>query len=233
MSEKDKKDYYISVTMTQLVLCALVVVLVFFMSKNENGIKNDYTKLIEYNLDSVEVVSAIRSIRHYIIDGSRVRSDQDDLNGAGGPDMEFLEATKNTSFSPVFATSQICSPVEKGRYTSYFGYRTNPISGDFSFHTGIDIAAPERTDIRAAFGGRVTKKGYDGQAGNYVYLTHDDGFVTFYCHCSEILVDVGNVIRQGETIALVGATGSATGPHVHFEVRKDGIRYNPVWLLEK
>lgn len=240
MSEKNKKDYYLSVVLSQILLCSLTVILVFLISKNENGLKDDFSKLIEYNLDSVELVSVIETIKEYMIpDDADTFSvfydiaENDALNGSGGPDLEFFEATKNTSFSPVFATTEICSPIERGRYTSYFGYRTNPISGVFSFHTGIDIAAPEGTNIRAAFSGTVTKKGYDEQAGNYIYLTHDGGFVTFYCHCSEILADIDAVIRQGETIALIGATGSATGPHVHFEVRKDGIRYNPVWLLEK
>lgn len=239
MSEKVKKDYYLSVLLSQIFICIFIVALIFVISKNEKGIKDDFSELIGYSLDSVELGSAIETIKnHFVTDDSqlisdRLNSQKIDLNGTGGPDINFLEATKNTSFSPVFATTQICSPIEKGRYTSYFGYRTNPISGDFSFHTGIDIAAPEKTNIRAAFSGKVSKKGYDEQAGNYIYLTHDDGFVTFYCHCSEILVETDTVIRQGETIALVGSTGSATGPHVHFEVRKDGIRYNPVWLLEK
>ena len=75
--------------------------------------------------------------------------------------------------------------------------------------------------------------GEDSRAGKYIFLTHDDGYVTFYCHCSEILAEVGAVIRQGETIALVGSTGWSTGPHLHFEVRKNNIRYNPLYILER
>ena len=97
----------------------------------------------------------------------------------------------------------------------------------------MDIAAPEGTKIRAAFSGRVLKSGFDSKAGNYLYLSHNDGLVTFYCHCSEITVEAGTVVRRGETVALVGSTGYSTGPHLHFEVRKDNIRYNPLWLLGK
>ena len=132
-----------------------------------------------------------------------------------------------------FSTAKILPPIENGRYTSYFGYRISPITGEYGFHTGLDIAAPEKTKIRAAFGGTVLKSGFDEKAGNYLYLSHDDGLVTFYCHCSDILAEIGTVVRQGETIALVGSTGYSTGPHLHFEVRKDNIRYNPLWLLEK
>ena len=63
-------------------------------------------------------------------------------------------------------------------------------------------------------------------------MTHSDGFETFYCHLSEILAEEGAVIRQGETIALVGSTGWSTGPHLHFEVRNEGERLNPLWVLE-
>lgn len=154
------------------------------------------------------------------------------LNGTGGEDLEIYQAAENTSFARFKVTSPAVKPIENGRYTSYFGYRINPITGKFSFHTGIDIAAIEGTKIRAAYSGVVTKVSEDDRAGKYIFLSHDDGFVTFYCHCSEILAQEGAVIRQGETIAKVGTTGWSTGPHLHFEIRKNNIRYNPIYILE-
>ncbi len=154
------------------------------------------------------------------------------LTGSGGEDLEIYKAADNTSFSPIRSTSPTVPPIENGRYTSYFGYRISPITGEFSFHTGLDIAAAEGTKIRAVLSGRVLRIGEDDRAGKYIFLQHDDGFVTFYCHCSEIMAQVGAVIRQGETIARVGSTGWSTGPHLHFEVRKDNIRYNPLNILE-
>ncbi len=130
-------------------------------------------------------------------------------------------------------SDEILCPIENPRYTSYFGYRTNPITGEYSFHTGVDIAADTGTKIRAAFSGRVTKTGEDDRAGKYIFLEHDNGLVTFYCHCSEILAVKGANILQGETVALVGSTGWSTGPHVHFEVRKDGEHIDPMKLLQK
>lgn len=155
-----------------------------------------------------------------------------EFNGTGGDDLEIYQAADNTSFAKLKTTSPIVKPIENGRYTSYFGYRINPITGKFSFHTGIDIAAAQGTKIRAAYSGIVTKVSEDDRAGKYIFLTHDDGFVTFYCHCSEILASEGAVIRQGETIAKVGTTGWSTGPHLHFEIRKNNIRYNPIYILE-
>ncbi len=154
------------------------------------------------------------------------------LSGTGGEDMKIYEAAKNTSFARFKTTAPAINPIENGRYTSYFGYRVNPITGEFSFHTGLDIAAKEGTKIRAAYGGKVTRIGEDDRAGKYIFLTHDDGLVTFYCHCSEITAEQGAVIRQGETIARVGSTGWSTGPHLHFEIRKENIRYNPIFILE-
>ncbi|MGN0487479.1 MAG: M23 family metallopeptidase [Acutalibacteraceae bacterium] len=160
------------------------------------------------------------------------QSDQtEEAKGQGGEDLQIYKAQANTSFAPVKLTAPILPPIKNGRFTSGFGYRINPITGKFSFHTGLDIAAESGTNIRAVLNGTVLKTGEDERAGKYILLSHSDSLVTFYCHCSDILAEKGAVIRQGETLAKVGSTGWSTGPHLHFEVRKDGIRYNPAWLL--
>lgn len=152
--------------------------------------------------------------------------------GAGGEDIPIYKAAENTSFAPFVITDKLLCPIENGRYTSYFGYRIHPITGERSFHTGLDIAADKGTPIRAALKGKVTRIGEDSRAGKYVFITHSDGFVTFYCHCDEILVEENMNINRGETVAKVGSTGWSTGPHLHFEIRRDGIRLNPLWALE-
>ncbi|MCM1365352.1 MAG: peptidoglycan DD-metalloendopeptidase family protein [Faecalibacterium sp.] len=160
-----------------------------------------------------------------------MKKSADSTDGKGGEDISY-KAQENTSFAPVATTAPIVAPVSSTKYTSQFGYRINPITNERSFHTGLDIAAPLGTKIRAAYAGTVRKTGEDSHSGKYIFLTHSDGFETFYCHCSEILAEQGAVIRQGETIALVGSTGWSTGPHLHFEIRKDGTRLNPLWVLE-
>ena len=151
----------------------------------------------------------------------------------GGEDITVYSAAENTSFAPVETTCAIVAPVNSNKYTSAFGYRINPITGEKSFHTGLDIAAPQGSKIVSVYNGTVRKVGEDSRSGKYIFVTHSDGFETFYCHCSKILAEEGAVIRQGETIALVGSTGWSTGPHLHFEVRKEGIRLNPQWILEE
>ncbi len=152
-------------------------------------------------------------------------------NGSGGGDLEKGEAIKGTSFAPYSISAQVCLPVENARITSPFGYRINPVSGNYGFHTGIDLAAPEGTPVSAAFYGRIKECGEDDVWGKYILIEHSDNCETYYCHLSEIYVDEGAVIRQGETVGLVGSTGWSTGPHLHFEVRIDGVRVDPEPVL--
>lgn len=126
----------------------------------------------------------------------------------------------------------IIFPVEEGRFTSYFGERTDPLSSEEDYHGGVDIGADEGDRIRAVYDGIVSCVGYDDISGNYIFLSHKNGYETFYCHCSEIIADEGAVIRQGETIALVGSTGYSTGPHLHFEIRFNGESIDPMPFLE-
>ena len=113
----------------------------------------------------------------------------------------------------------------RGTITSRFGYRY--IFGSTSYHGGLDIACSYGTTIKAADGGKVTFAGYQGSYGNLVVITHDDGSQTYYGHNSSLLVSAGQRVYQGQAIARAGATGRATGPHCHFEVRVNGTRVNP------
>ncbi len=116
--------------------------------------------------------------------------------------------------------------------SSPFGYRINPVTKNFSFHSGIDIAADEGEKIKAAFFGTVSAVSYDDISGKYIEITHSGGLVTRYLHCSQILAEEGMVVRAGETIALVGSTGRSTGPHLHFVIELDGEKVNPLYVLQ-
>ena len=109
-----------------------------------------------------------------------------------------------------------------GTITSPQGYRTDPITGEASYHSGTDIAVPEGTPILAAADGTVTianaLDSWGGSYGYYVKLDHGGGLTTLYAHCSSICVTAGQQVKAGEVIAYVGQTGRATGPHLHFEV---------------
>ena len=114
--------------------------------------------------------------------------------------------------------------------TSQFGYRTDPFTGEISYHSGTDIAAPYGTPVLAAAGGTVTVANatdpWGGSYGYYVKIQHDGTFDTLYAHCSGICVTPGQQVRQGEVIGYVGSTGNSTGNHLHFEVWENGQRRN-------
>jgi len=119
----------------------------------------------------------------------------------------------------------------KGRISSVYGYRKHPIYRVRKLHTGIDIAAPTGTSIRAAAGGVVVHAARWGGYGNCVIIDHGGGMATLYGHCSRLAVNKNQAVDQGQVIAYVGSTGLSTGPHLHFEVRKGGRPVNPKPLL--
>ena len=121
--------------------------------------------------------------------------------------------------------------------TSPFGYRTDPITGESSFHDGVDIAAPEGTAILAAADGVVVTANrtdsWGGSYGYYVKIRHDETYETLYAHCSEVLVKAGQEVEQGDVVALVGSTGNSTGDHLHFEVREGGSKVDPMGFFTR
>ena len=122
------------------------------------------------------------------------------------------------------------SPV-LGRLTSPYGYRKDPFTGVRSFHTGIDIAAPTGTAIKATLDGKVATTGYSPVYGNYVIITHDAGYQSLYGHMSTINVLRGQNVIQGARLGSVGNTGYSTGSHLHFSVYRNGKMVNPSSLL--
>ncbi len=115
-----------------------------------------------------------------------------------------------------------------GRITSKFGMRFHPIRKRTKLHTGVDIAAPTGTPIRASAAGIVISAGWAGAYGNAVILQHGGGISTLYGHCSRVLVKKGQKVNKGQVIAKVGSTGYSTGPHCHFEKRVNGRPVNPL-----
>lgn len=111
--------------------------------------------------------------------------------------------------------------------SSDFGYRSDPFTGATTYHSGIDIPAPAGTPIVAAASGTVEWATYSSSAGNWIGINHGNGVYTVYMHMSAMLVSAGASVSAGQTIGLVGTTGSSTGNHLHFSVRKNGAYVNP------
>ena len=118
-------------------------------------------------------------------------------------------------------------PVASGWLSSHFGYRNDPFTGKKTWHQGVDFAGKDGTEVIAVASGVVSWSGNRDGYGNMVEVAHGDGLLTRYAHNDENLVEVGDLIRKGETLALMGNTGRSTGPHVHFEVFKHGRAVDP------
>ena len=119
-------------------------------------------------------------------------------------------------------------PVRQGFISSYYGTRTDPINGSFAFHKGIDFAGNSGDAVVAVAAGVVSFAGVRSGFGNVIEVTHGNGYVTRYAHNSRNLAPVGTVVTRGDTLATMGSTGHSTGPHVHFEVMRNGAAIDPL-----
>lgn len=168
-----------------------------------------YTQNVEETKNAVEVASAMEVAQTEL-----------------AKKVEEQEKIKSATFEGIYFSVR---PVT-GNITSRFG--ANESIRDHT-HKGMDIAAPNGTDIKAAADGEVTYAGWMGGYGNLVIISHGNGIQTYYGHCSKLYVSKGDEITAGDVIAAVGTTGNSTGNHLHFEIRKNGTQINPQKYLYK
>ncbi|WP_339782031.1 M23 family metallopeptidase [uncultured Marinobacter sp.] len=124
-------------------------------------------------------------------------------------------------------------PITWGWLSSRYGYRSDPFTGKRTWHAGVDLAGKDGSDIISVAGGVVSYAGERYGYGNLVEIDHGDGLITRYAHCKTIKVNVGDVIQKGQVLALMGSTGRSTGPHVHFEVIRNGKSENPETYIKR
>ena len=119
-------------------------------------------------------------------------------------------------------------PAANNVITCKYGYRTHPVTKKYKLHTGIDLRASTGTKVYAANKGTVTTSGYSSAWGHYIIINHGGGYTTLYAHLSRRNVSKGATVKQGDVIGLSGNTGYSTGPHLHFEINKNGSSYDPL-----
>lgn len=124
-------------------------------------------------------------------------------------------------------------PINRGWMSSRFGYRNDPFTGKLAWHDGVDFAGKEGSNIVAVASGVVTWAGQRYGYGNLVEINHGNGYVTRYAHAKEVLVEVGDVVKKADVVALMGSTGRSTGPHVHFEVHLNGKSVDPAKYINR
>ncbi len=230
-----KKNSTNSVMIVQLVVCIFAVVSVFLIGRLSpqtfEFIRDEYNRIMSVDMDAKEIASSAKKVIE------RAEATDEGQTAEKLTERKNVNTVKSAADGEVMAVmslfksdEEITVPVH-GEITSEYGNRTNPVSGEYLMHSGVDIAASQGTEIRAAYSGIVSEVGSNSVGGNYISLVHKDGSETLYCHCSKIIAEKGDVIRAGETIALVGSTGRSTGPHLHFEITVDGKTENPLLYL--
>jgi len=138
------------------------------------------------------------------------------------PGADFT-ATERT----LFLNSGFRFPLRSYRLTSPYGFRNDPFTGRLSMHQGIDLAAPEGTEVFAVADGTVTSTGFDPVYGNYIIINHKNNISSLYGHLQKIDTGLRSEVKSGNVIGRVGSTGLSTGPHLHFELRQDGRAFDP------
>ena len=243
--KEHKRRNPLSPQAVQCIVCALLVLCVYGLYRSGSPtfamLRERYNAVMQTDYCQDGVWTAAQRLAQNAVQATETavqtiaeideRAPIETVSSSGGEDIRILDALQDTSFRPVTVSQPAVTPVQ-GTVTSGFGIRTNPITGKQGWHTGLDIAALTGTPIAAAYSGTVAETGQTSGRGNYIRLRHSDSLETMYCHLSQIDVEEGDEIQAGDTIGLVGSTGMSTGPHLHFEVWINGVRCNPVYVLD-
>jgi len=233
---------------TSIILWCLGTVYVFSIAVETLEYYRMKEKLNYYSQQFLELNSTISALKNAENEFKRLFSlgskekvlENVDTKDSGSIDMENLkQQIKETAETvgeikdylrvqrDIYVSTPKGLPVN-GSISSYFGKRENPTNGGSEFHSGLDISASPGNPVRATADGIVSFSGWNGGSGNLVVLEHGHGFSTFYAHNKMSIVKVGQRIKRGDKIAYSGSTGNSTGPHVHYEIWKEGKPVNPI-----
>ena len=253
---EQKKNYKLLKKLYLQIAICVVMYLIIYLIQNTNYIFSDTVlsktkEILSYDINIQEKISQIVSLfntnseekdnpnQENIINNESVVDEN--LNGVGGS-SETIEETLSATDTNIEESSSynqmdidaksikekysLTIPL-KGTITSRFGLRDI----EPKYHTGIDIAANTGTKIVAAIDGTVSEVSSEGEYGNHIIIKTDD-ITTLYAHCNKLLVKEGEKVKKGDNIAEVGSTGNATGPHLHFEIKKEDRLINPEYVIK-
>ena len=202
--------------------------------KEAEGVVNSLKEKNSSNLEGISIIEKYETQLQPII------SEEEALAKLYVEPPKKVVVAKNNSYSKYEATGSVNTASKTSTAKANIGINLiRPVSGIItsrfgagssirrSSHTGLDIATSTGTPIVAAASGTVTFSGWKGSYGNMIVITHPNGIQTYYGHCRKLYVSAGAKVSQGQTIAAVGSTGNSTGPHLHLEVRVNGVAYNP------
>ncbi|MBQ2392473.1 MAG: M23 family metallopeptidase [Clostridia bacterium] len=224
-----KFRFMIAQTVICVIFLAVVGICVLIGGNAYDYVHNRFCELFDKPIN-VEQVLGANEARAVIA----MQSTQYGIGGSGeSADKKTTLYSEDKEIVKKISVNEMCYPLDEYYITSEFGGRTDPISGEYSYHSGTDMGADTGSNIYAALSGTVKKAVWDSwDYGNYVVISHSDGFDTLYAHCDTLLCKEGDVVEKGDVIALVGSTGRSTGPHLHFEVRINDKRLDPKWFID-
>lgn len=196
--------------------------------------KDELATIIENQTRVAKTLQNTKKLRESFIEKlsdeeKELQSKIDEINAQYDEVNKQILALAQEGIDTQYIGGQLAWPVPGyTRITSKYAMRVHPITGQYKLHTGVDIGAPMGANFIAVNDGIVTKAGMNTAYGNMVIVDHGGGISTLYAHGSEILVEVGQTVKRGETVLKVGSTGYSTGPHAHFEVRINGVTTDPL-----
>lgn len=204
-------------------------VLMTKLQKDVDSFEKEYDKLNNF---AVEIEDKIVKLQEEQRAKEAAKQQKPSNQGSSGNSGASSGSSSSGSTSSTPTSGRMTWPIPgHGRVSSYFGYRIHPIFHTKKMHTGIDIPAPSGSSVVAASSGTVIHSGWLGSYGNVVMIDHGGGIVTLYAHNSSTVARKGQSVGKGTVIARVGSTGNSTGPHSHFEVRKNGKYIDPLpWV---
>ena len=173
--------------------------------------------------EAIESLYEEKKVEQPVVKVASSNSSTSKISSKSSGNAAGFSTSRNMSRTTASLGINLIKPIT-GTITSRFGSVSSIRSGA---HTGLDIGAPSGTPVKVAASGTVVWAGYKGSLGNLVVVQHSNGVQTYYGHCSKIYVSSGQTVSQGQTISAVGSTGNSTGPHLHFEIRVNGVAYNP------
>jgi len=211
-------------------------VLIFTLISAVRAINTPFTNFISLKIQdilfkNIELNSIYEKIE---VAFDKIRGTSSGEKNENEPEDEAIAANADT-FGPDTGDNGLYAafilPVN-GTISSAFGERNHPLKNSAEFHKGIDIDAKDNDVIKAALDGKVIEVGADRTYGNYIKISHKNNMSTVYAHCSKIIAEDGQDVKQGEVIAEVGNTGLSVGSHLHFEIWKDGEPVNPLNYID-
>lgn len=224
-----KKDMFAVLSLVQSVTAVIIILTLFAFTKVNSQAISD----IQNNLRVI--FSEDMDIGGYFTPSEEKTTEEEttvEETAAAAEEITVSEKTEILEMDVSVSTEDAAVMPVMGTVTSDYGYREHPVYSGESFHSGRDIAADEGSPVYCVLDGVVTEAGEAEMAGKYVKILHSDGTETLYCHCSKLETKEGTEVKKGDVIALVGQTGLATGPHLHFEYHRNGKAEDPGIILE-